>query len=61
MFLKSGIDLLPHDLSEDLVPVDDAAFDAIVFCEVLEHLNFNPLPFIGENPVTKRDRILCDA
>lgn len=48
LFDQEGIEMLPHDLSVTPVPAVDASFDAIVFCEVLEHLNFNPLPLVGE-------------
>ncbi|EMI52261.1 class I SAM-dependent methyltransferase [Rhodopirellula sallentina] len=48
LFKKEGIDVLPHELSQVPFLSADDSFDAIVFCEVLEHLNFNPLPLIGE-------------
>jgi 2-polyprenyl-3-methyl-5-hydroxy-6-metoxy-1,4-benzoquinol methylase len=30
------------------LPLETGRYDIIVFCEVLEHLNFNPLPLLGE-------------
>jgi SAM-dependent methyltransferase len=35
-------------LEEFLMPFEDESFDVIIMCEVLEHLNFNPLPLIKE-------------
>src|SRR6478609_4958585 len=44
-----------HDIAtkgirlEDIkLPFEDESFDIIIMCEVLEHLNFNPLPLIKE-------------
>ena len=30
------------------MPFDDDQFDVVIMCEVLEHLNFNPLPLLKE-------------
>lgn len=54
-----------HDIStksvrlEDFVlPFDDESFDVIIMCEVLEHLNFNPLPLLKEiNRIGAKDSI----
>jgi SAM-dependent methyltransferase len=35
-------------LEEFVLPFDDETFDVIIMCEVLEHLNFNPLPLLKE-------------
>jgi 2-polyprenyl-3-methyl-5-hydroxy-6-metoxy-1,4-benzoquinol methylase len=35
-------------LEEFVLPFDDNSFDVIIMCEVLEHLNFNPLPLLKE-------------
>ena len=35
-------------LEDFVMPFDDEAFDVIIMCEVLEHLNFNPLPLLKE-------------
>jgi len=35
-------------LEEFLMPFEDESFDIIIMCEVLEHLNFNPLPLLKE-------------
>lgn len=43
-----SIPSLAADLAHHPFPVSDAAFDLIVFNEVLEHLNFNPIPLIRE-------------
>jgi SAM-dependent methyltransferase len=36
------------DLRSCSLPYQDAEFDVVVMCEVLEHLNFNPLPLLKE-------------
>ena len=49
-----GVNLRSHQL-----PYDSEFFDAVIMCEVLEHLNFNPLPVFREiNRVTRRGRYL---
>jgi SAM-dependent methyltransferase len=35
-------------LEEFVLPFPDEAFDVVVMCETLEHLNFNPLPLLKE-------------
>lgn len=47
----SGINLRNHQL-----PYENECFDAVILCEVIEHLNFNPLPVLREiNRVVKKD------
>lgn len=43
-------------LQDFVLPFDDEAFDVVIMCEVLEHLNFNPLPLLKEI-----NRILSDG
>ena len=38
----------PCDLACDPLPYDDASFEIVNFTEILEHLNFNPLPVLKE-------------
>jgi SAM-dependent methyltransferase len=38
----------PANLAHSQLPVPDESFDLIVFNEVLEHLNFNPIPLLRE-------------
>lgn len=48
-FLKSeGVLTIPHDLSSLPFPAPSSQFDLVVMNEVLEHLNFNPIPLIIE-------------
>lgn len=35
-------------LEDFVLPFDDEAFDVVIMCEVIEHLNFNPLPLLKE-------------
>ncbi|HVJ67510.1 MAG TPA: class I SAM-dependent methyltransferase [Caulifigura sp.] len=47
-FLNAGISTLAHDLTMSTMPVAPGSFDIIVFAEVLEHLNWNPLLTLQE-------------
>jgi len=47
-FEHHGIEIAEVRLQKFLLPFSDERFDTIVMCEVLEHLNFNPLPLIKE-------------
>jgi 2-polyprenyl-3-methyl-5-hydroxy-6-metoxy-1,4-benzoquinol methylase len=48
-FLASeGVTLWPHDLADAPLDLPSASYDLIIFNEVLEHLNFNPIPLISE-------------
>jgi SAM-dependent methyltransferase len=48
-FLRSlGVAVVPHDLANTPLPFASNLFDLIIFTEVLEHLNFNPLPLLAE-------------
>ncbi len=47
-FSSEDLEVVPHDLSVLPLPFPSEAFDMIVFTEILEHLNFNPLPLLRE-------------
>ena len=48
-FLRAeGVKMIPHDLSVLPFPAPSSQFDLIVMNEVLEHLNFNPIPLLRE-------------
>jgi SAM-dependent methyltransferase len=47
-FARHGIKTASVRLQDYSLPFEDDAFDAIIMCEVLEHLNFNPLPLLKE-------------
>jgi 2-polyprenyl-3-methyl-5-hydroxy-6-metoxy-1,4-benzoquinol methylase len=47
-YARHGIATKGVRLEEFALPFDDDSFDIIIMCEVLEHLNFNPLPLIKE-------------
>lgn len=46
--VSEGVKIVPHNLAEIPLPFSSQTFDLIVFTEVLEHLNFNPIPLIKE-------------
>lgn len=47
-FAKYNVQISEVRLENFLLPFNSESFDAIIMCEVLEHLNFNPLPLIKE-------------
>jgi SAM-dependent methyltransferase len=48
VYEKNNIPYAGLNLREYRLPYDSAVFDAVILCEVLEHLNFNPLPVLQE-------------
>ena len=52
-YARYGIATKGVRLEDFVLPFDDNSFDVIIMCEVLEHLNFNPLPLLKE---INRDR-----
>lgn len=47
-FGRHGIGIASVRLEDFVLPLADESFDVVIMCEVLEHLNFNPLPLIKE-------------
>lgn len=47
-YARFGIQTKGVRLQDFVMPFDDEQFDVIIMCEVLEHLNFNPLPLLKE-------------
>jgi len=47
-FSRHGIALHGVDLADTSLPFASESFDAVIICEVVEHLNFNPLPVLLE-------------
>jgi 2-polyprenyl-3-methyl-5-hydroxy-6-metoxy-1,4-benzoquinol methylase len=45
---QSGVEYSSINLSQYELPFADTTFDVVIMCEVIEHLNFNPLPVIAE-------------
>jgi SAM-dependent methyltransferase len=48
VYRRHGIKATAVNLNRYSFPYDSTSFDLIVMCEVLEHLNFNPLPVVKE-------------
>jgi len=47
------------DLQQKVWPYKDEEFDAVIFCEILEHLNTDPMAVLGEiNRILKKDGLL---
>jgi SAM-dependent methyltransferase len=47
-YSRHGIATAAVRLEDYILPFSDETFDVIIMCEVLEHLNFNPLPLLKE-------------
>ena len=47
-YSRHGIATASVRLEDYILPFSDETFDVIIMCEVLEHLNFNPLPLLKE-------------
>ena len=45
---RFGIKTKGIRLEQIILPFEDEQFDVVIMCEVLEHLNFNPLPLLKE-------------
>ena len=61
-FESKGITCVAHNLKNHDLPFDNNTFDAVIMCETLEHLNFNPLPLLKDiNRILKVDGLLYIA
>ncbi len=47
-FAEEGVSLWPHDLAVVPLELPSCSFDLIILTEVIEHLNFNPIPLLTE-------------
>src|SRR5665213_2737386 len=47
-YARHGIKTQAVRLQEYVLPFADETFDVVILCEVLEHLNFNPLPLLKD-------------
>lgn len=55
LYKKNNIGFDKVNLHDYSLPYADESFDMVIICEVLEHLNFNPLPVLQEiNRVVKK-------
>jgi SAM-dependent methyltransferase len=58
-YRASGIEFAAVNLKRYQLPYPSGHFDLVVMCEVLEHLNFNPLPVVKElNRCMKKGALL---
>jgi len=56
MYEKNGIPFHELNLRHSKLPYESNSLDVVVICQVIEHLNFNPLPVLKEiNRVLKND------
>ena len=47
-YARHGVKTKGVRLQDFRMPFEDESFDVVIMCEVLEHLNFNPLPLLKE-------------
>jgi SAM-dependent methyltransferase len=56
LYEKNGIPFIGMNLRNSKLPQESSSLDAVIICEVIEHLNFNPLPALQDiNRVLKND------
>jgi SAM-dependent methyltransferase len=48
LYARHGIPFAGANLRQVALPYAPGLFDAVIFCEVMEHWNFNPLPVLQE-------------
>ena len=54
-----NVKMLSQNLKTSKIPCESDKYDIVIMCEVLEHLNFNPLPIIAEiNRTLRSDGLL---
>lgn len=47
-FDRHAVPYCGHNLKQPRLPYESTCFDMVIMCEVIEHLNFNPLPALME-------------
>ena len=47
-FCRHGVEIAEVRLENYVLPFESERFGVVIMCEVLEHLNFNPLPLLKE-------------
>jgi 2-polyprenyl-3-methyl-5-hydroxy-6-metoxy-1,4-benzoquinol methylase len=58
-YIQYNVKMLSQNLKTNKIPCESDKYDIVILCEVLEHLNFNPLPTIVEvSRVLKTDGLL---
>lgn len=61
-FIQEQIPFEIVNLSDYKLPYSNSIFDGVIMCEVLEHLNFNPLPVFQEiNRIIKQNSLFYIA